>query len=232
MAGTTRPKVVFNRLPLVGGVANGEFKQLYSIQGKGTYEHGGMDMVVLNGPTLGAKLVNPSTANSRVHSLNWFGANGAYGLHVILDHPGTDQWSLLAHMSEIQCEKDDVLPPAGAVGLAGATGFVTGAHTHWEVADDPNAPSFGAIRQPDAAGIGRLVSPTLRNPRDYMSIVNGPTPQTPAPPTLEDIAASLARTSTVVVAQGQSIATISDRVIGMDGKLDAILTWIAGAPKG
>lgn len=211
--GTARNPVVFNRLPLVGGYISGEFKSVYDIPPRGKYEHGGADLLVSNGPTLGARVVNPSAANSRVHSINAHGPD--YGLHVVLDHPQTDQWTLYAHLSAIDCEVNDVLPPGAAIGLAGATGFVTGPHVHWELADDATRPSFGAIRSaPDAQGIARLIAPTLRNPRDYLQIVTGPI-VVPATMSLADVIASLNNLNQVVIDMKADSKTRDDKMVAV-----------------
>lgn len=51
---------------------------------------------------------------------------------VILDH-GLGVFSLYAHLSEIQTRVGDIVDVGHVVGLAGATGRVTGPHLHWGV---------------------------------------------------------------------------------------------------
>ena len=52
------------------------------------------------------------------------------GGSVILDH-GWGLYSYFAHLSNIFVEKGDVVELGQQVGLAGATGRVTGPHLHW-----------------------------------------------------------------------------------------------------
>lgn len=212
--------VVFNRLPLVGGYISGEFRELYDL-GDGLYEHGGADLLVANGPTLGAAVVNPDAVDDRAKVIAVNPGNGDFGNHVMLDHVGTAEWSMYAHLRDFApgLRVGQLLKSGQGIGFAGATGKVTGAHLHWEVVSNPAAPTFGSIRTaPDASGVKRLVAGiTLRNPRDYLKLVIGPIVPPVAVATLADVMA-------LVTAQGKSIATISDRVIGMDsrlGKIDA-----------
>jgi len=52
------------------------------------------------------------------------------GNTVIVDH-GLGIYTLYAHLSRIDVAKDDVVERAQVIGLAGATGRVTGPHLHW-----------------------------------------------------------------------------------------------------
>lgn len=164
--------VTFDRLPLVGGYIDGEFRAVYDIAGSGRYEHGGADLIVRDGPTLGAQVVNPDSVDQRAKVV-WLNTGpGDYGTHVMLDHQGTHQWSLYAHLQGFAAglKIGDLLRPGQLMGYAGSSGFSTGPHLHWEVVTNRDAPTFGAIRTaPDASGVRRLVEGiTLRNPRDFM----------------------------------------------------------------
>lgn len=195
-----RSPVVFDRLPLVGGVISGPFKSIYDL-GTGKYEHGGADLLVANGPTYRARIVNPDArpGKCKIHSKNQSGTD--YGIHCVLNHLETDEWSLLAHMDELVANVGDILDPGDFIGYAGFTGLVSppnvnGAHVHWEVCSNPAAPTFGAIRSaPDAQGVRRLTSPTLRDPASFLRLVQGEFPKPAPAATLEDALASLAKTS-------------------------------------
>jgi murein DD-endopeptidase MepM/ murein hydrolase activator NlpD len=52
------------------------------------------------------------------------------GNTVIVDH-GLGIYTLYAHLSRIDVQKDAIVDRAQVVGLAGATGRVTGPHLHW-----------------------------------------------------------------------------------------------------
>jgi murein DD-endopeptidase MepM/ murein hydrolase activator NlpD len=54
------------------------------------------------------------------------------GNAVFLDH-GMGVYSVYLHLSEIQVREGDVVEQGAIVGLAGATGRVTGPHLHWGV---------------------------------------------------------------------------------------------------
>lgn len=172
--------VTFDRMPLVGGDIDGEFRAVYDLWG-GRYEHGGADLSVINGPTLGAHVVNPDAFPERAKVYAIKPDNGGdYGNHVILDHQGTGEWSMYAHLDGFApgLKVGQILAPGQLIGYAGETGKTTGPHLHWEVVTNRDAPTFGAIRSaPDASGVSRLVEGiTLRNPRDFMvpSIVTSP----------------------------------------------------------
>jgi murein DD-endopeptidase MepM/ murein hydrolase activator NlpD len=164
--------VTFDRLPLVGGYINGEFREVYDLFG-GKYEHGGADLLVSNGQTLGAHVVNPDAYQERakVYAIKP-DDGGDYGNHIILDHQGTHEWSLYAHLQGFApgLKVGDILKPGQLMGYAGKTGKVTGPHLHWEVVTNRSAPTFGAIRSaPGADGVSRLVAGiTLRDPRSFL----------------------------------------------------------------
>jgi murein DD-endopeptidase MepM/ murein hydrolase activator NlpD len=54
------------------------------------------------------------------------------GNTVVLDH-GLEMFSMLLHLSRIDVREGDMVTTGHVVGLAGATGRVTGAHLHWSL---------------------------------------------------------------------------------------------------
>lgn len=134
--------------------------------------------------------------------------DGSFGICVIVDVTGTPWYYLYAHLSAVGVVAGEAVNPGDAIGLSGATGKVTGAHLHVQASKDQWFPRA-----------------------NYEEVTGDPILglRTGAPPVVAE--PTLAEVNAVVVAQGGSIATISERVIGMDAKLDAVLAWIAGAPK-
>ena len=234
--------VVFDRLPLVGGYISGEFRETYDL-GDGKYEHGGADLLKVNGPTLGAEVVNPDAVPGRakVHAVNH--GDGDYGNHVIRDHQGTYEWSLYGHLKEFAkgLRVWQLLDPGDLMGYAGETGKATGPHLHWEAVSNKDAPTFGAIRTaPDASGVRRLVPGiTLRNPRDFLRLVIGPIPTTPGV-TLGDVNNSLTNLSNVVgadrlagIVRDEALAAKVEEIGGQTRTILNVLDAIRNAlPKG
>ena len=54
------------------------------------------------------------------------------GNTVVVDH-GLGVYSIYAHLSKILVEEEEIVKRRQVVGLAGATGRVTGPHLHWAV---------------------------------------------------------------------------------------------------
>lgn len=224
--------VTFDRLPLVGGYISGEFREVYDL-GNGKYEHGGADLVVANGTTLGASVVNPDAypERAKVYAINPDNG-GDYGNHVILDHQGTEEWSMYAHLDRFApgLRVGQILAPGELIGYAGTTGKSTGPHLHWEVVTNRSAPTFGAIRSaPGADGVARLIPGiTLRNPRDFMGAIT-----TTPTLTLAELAAAHASLNTAV-GNDRLASQAADRALDSRVKaLEGIFAAMAKAmPKG
>ena len=125
--------VTFDRLPLANGYISGEFKAVYDL-GNGKYEHGGADLSVQTGPTLGAHVVNPDAypERAKVYAINPDNG-GDYGNHVILDHQGTEEWSMYAHLDRIDVKPGDLVARGSRIGTVGTANGYYPAHLHFEM---------------------------------------------------------------------------------------------------
>lgn len=74
----------------------------------------------------------------------------SYGNMVVIRHnfsyEGQSVWTLYAHMSQIYVEEGDVVKMGDIIGTVGDTGYVTGAHVHYEVRVGVN--SYSNTRNP------------------------------------------------------------------------------------
>lgn len=64
--------------------------------------------------------------------------DGSFGTYVLIDcttaNRETTEWYMLhAHLSRSNVADGDLVRPGDRLGLSGATGFVTGAHLHWQM---------------------------------------------------------------------------------------------------
>ena len=85
--------------------------------------HTGLDFRASNGTPLSA---------SRAGEVVFAGWRGGYGNCTIIDHGG-GLATLYAHQSAIRVEAGDVVSRGQVIGAAGATGYATGPHLHFEV---------------------------------------------------------------------------------------------------
>jgi len=124
----SEPRVRFGRLP-VDAPITGRFGEVYSVGGR-TWEHHGVDF----GCPVGTPVVAPA-AGRIVQPHN----DGSFGIAVCIGH--RDGWyTLYAHLSRADVWPGDEVRTGQQIGLSGATGFVTGPHLHWQMADTPLFP--------------------------------------------------------------------------------------------
>ena len=108
------------RAPLAGGTGS-NFGHRRVFNGEPRAPHGGADLRAKTGTPI------HSTNRGRVAlAKNLFFT----GNTVILDH-GLGIYSLYAHLSRLDVKRGDIVTRGQLVGLAGATGRVTGPHLHW-----------------------------------------------------------------------------------------------------
>ncbi|HZI51644.1 MAG TPA: M23 family metallopeptidase [Terriglobia bacterium] len=106
--------------PIPGGVGSG-FGKRRVFNGEARNPHAGADLKATTGTPI------RSTNRGRVVLA---GDLFFTGNTVIVDH-GLGIYTLYAHLSRIDVTKDSIVERAQVVGLAGATGRVTGPHLHW-----------------------------------------------------------------------------------------------------
>lgn len=94
--------------------------------GKQTY-HGGIDTCV-SGGTYGKSV--RAAANGTVLTASYM-ANG-YGYYILLDH-GNGLFTLYGHNSQLLVSTGQTVSQGDVIAYAGASGYVTGAHVHFEV---------------------------------------------------------------------------------------------------
>ena len=105
----------------VPGAATSAFGSRSVFNGQPRSPHSGADFRAAEG----TPVVAPNAGRVVLTGDTYFS-----GGSVILDH-GWGLYSYFAHLSEIVVEKGDLVDPGQTVGLAGATGRVTGPHLHW-----------------------------------------------------------------------------------------------------
>jgi murein DD-endopeptidase MepM/ murein hydrolase activator NlpD len=107
-------------VPIPGGVGS-SFGKRRVFNGESRNPHAGADLKATTGTPI------RSTNRGRVVVAKdlFFTGNT-----VIVDH-GLGIYTLYAHLSRIDVSKDDIVERSQVVGLAGATGRVTGPHLHW-----------------------------------------------------------------------------------------------------
>jgi murein DD-endopeptidase MepM/ murein hydrolase activator NlpD len=120
---TITPEALWNEpfiVPIPGGVGT-NFGSRRVFNGESRNPHGGADLKATTGTSI------RSTNRGRVVLAKdlFFTGNT-----VIVDH-GLGIYTLYAHLSRIDVKKDAIVERAQVIGLAGATGRVTGPHLHW-----------------------------------------------------------------------------------------------------
>ena len=107
-------------VPIPGGVGS-SFGKRRVFNGESRNPHAGADLKATTGTPI------RSTNRGRVVLAQdlFFTGNT-----VIVDH-GLGIYTLYAHLSRVDVEKDAIVDRAQVIGLAGATGRVTGPHLHW-----------------------------------------------------------------------------------------------------
>lgn len=107
-------------VPIAGGVgANFGSRRVFN--GESRNPHAGADLKATTGTRVGS-----ANRGRVVLAKNLFFT----GNTVIVDH-GLGIYTLYAHLSRIDVKKDAIVERAQVIGLAGATGRVTGPHLHW-----------------------------------------------------------------------------------------------------
>lgn len=94
--------------------------------------HGGIDMVGRNKNVY-------SICNGTVVYAGWENANNTkqgFGKYVKIQETGTNRYIYLAHLDKVYVSKGAKVTPATIVGYMGATGNVTGPHTHVEIREN------------------------------------------------------------------------------------------------
>jgi murein DD-endopeptidase MepM/ murein hydrolase activator NlpD len=106
--------------PIPGGTGS-NFGKRRVFNGESRNPHGGADLRA----TTGTPILATNKGRVVLAKDLFFTGNT-----VIVDH-GLGIYTLYAHLSEINVEKDATVERGQVVGLAGATGRVTGPHLHW-----------------------------------------------------------------------------------------------------
>ena len=118
----TPPATFALDLPATGRLS-ARFGIQRTLNGKASAPHGGLDVAVGTGTPIRAAAAGRVLATD-----NYFYS----GNSVWVDH-GQGFITLYIHLSRIDVKEGDVIERGAVVGLAGATGRVTGPHLHWAV---------------------------------------------------------------------------------------------------
>lgn len=124
----SEPTVLFDRMPAEGPITGG-FGQWY-FDGERTWQHRGLDI----GCPTGTPVYAPAPG-----IVAPFTNDGSFGVAVCLNHGG-GWWSLYAHLSRANVSPGNSVQRGALLGLSGATGYVSGAHLHWQLCDSPSFP--------------------------------------------------------------------------------------------
>lgn len=162
------------------------------------HPHLGVDF----GCPAGTRVVS-ATQQGKVYAIHRTGdgwGDGSFGTCVVVDVVGTPWYYLYAHLSSVSVVVGQGVSPGDLIGLSGSTGAAQGAHLHVQASTDKDFPraNYEEITGDPIRG--------LRTPQQPPVVV-------PPPPSMD-----LAALTALVTAQGQSIATISERIIANEGK--------------
>lgn len=113
---------VENGANLVGGA----FGEIYHLPGRPPYPHRGVDFNVVGVPVY-------NRANRRQRAVSVYNPDGSYGVAVALHDQEDDYFHLYAHLAERYYGPGDWVEPGAVIGRSGATGYVYGAHLHWQM---------------------------------------------------------------------------------------------------
>ena len=91
--------------------------------------HAGLDLVGVDSKeihaTVSGKVVRAGWENPNNHSQGW-------GLRVVIQKSGTNQYYYYGHLSELKCSAGDTVKVTDVIGIEGSTGKSTGSHCHYE----------------------------------------------------------------------------------------------------
>lgn len=91
--------------------------------------HTGLDLVGVDSKeihaTVAGKVIRAGWENDNDHSQGW-------GLRVVIQKSGTNQYYYYGHLSELKCSVGDTVKVTDIIGIEGNTGCSTGSHCHYE----------------------------------------------------------------------------------------------------
>jgi len=133
----SEPTVLFDRMPTEGPIT-GVFGAWYESD-RGRWQHRGLDI----GCPTGTPVYVPAPG-----MVVPFTNDGSFGIAVCLKH-AYGWYTLYAHLSRAIVSPGNHVERGALLGYSGATGFVTGAHLHWQLCDSPSFPvDIGRSRDP------------------------------------------------------------------------------------
>lgn len=106
--------------------------------------------------------------------------NGGFGNYVRIKEDGTENRIYLAHLSKIYVKVGQRVTYTTVIGLMGATGNVTGPHTHVEIREFKNGVAVRKLNASNYMGIPNKVGEY--NSADYQINTHANSPTTPVKP--------------------------------------------------
>lgn len=162
--------------PLADSYVGGHYRDVYILDDGKPYEHPGVDLL-RNSPavTLGSPVIAGAAGKATVHAVDsasrpldgW--GDGTLGNCVVLDHPDTPFWTVVAHLSDFTIANGATVTQGQLVGHVGMTGKTTGPHVHWGM-EEGGGGGFAPERYTDAQGVSRIGSTRLRDPLAYVNV--------------------------------------------------------------